>query len=130
MQDTLNCRPIHNRRMDIANRLDLAMKAAGIYDQSQLSRLSNVGLSTLNRILSGRIKKINVEDAAKLARTLCVSTHWLALGEENPSDLNITRPMLVSEQEARLILQFRSLNQRGRAELLNHLRYALDEESQ
>lgn len=68
--------------MDIANRLDQAMKFAEITTQSALSRSSGVPQPTINRILKGVVGKRGPETQTltNLARACNVNVDWLREG--------------------------------------------------
>lgn len=68
--------------MDIASRLDTAMKAAGIESQAGLARASGIPQPTVNRILKGVGKKgPEAHTIASLARAVNVSFEWLHEGK-------------------------------------------------
>lgn len=67
--------------MTIANRLDEAMKAAGIPSQNALARLSDIPQPTINRILKGVGKKgPEAHTIVRLAEACNVSFQWLYEG--------------------------------------------------
>lgn len=67
--------------MTIANRLDQAMKAAGIPSQSALARASDIPQPTINRILKGVGKKgPEAHTIVRLAEACNVSFQWLFEG--------------------------------------------------
>lgn len=68
--------------MDIASRLDQAMKVAEIPSQSALSRASGVPQPTINRILKGVVGKKGPETQTllKLAQACNVTVDWLREG--------------------------------------------------
>jgi phage repressor protein C with HTH and peptisase S24 domain len=67
--------------MDIAKRLDEAMKAAGIQSQSALARASGIPQPTINRILKGVGKKgPEAHTLVQLAQACNVSFEWLHEG--------------------------------------------------
>lgn len=83
--DSSLCLPIRARifapHMDIATRLDAAMKAAGFESQSALARASGVPQPTINRILKGVGKKgPEASTLVKLAQACNVSFEWLHEG--------------------------------------------------
>lgn len=69
--------------MDIATRLDKAMKLAGIPSQSALSRASGVPQPTINRILKGVVGKRGPETQTltSLAQACNVAVDWLREGQ-------------------------------------------------
>lgn len=68
--------------MDIANRLDRAMKAAGIGSQAGLARASGIPQPTINRILKNVGKRgPEAHTLAALARAVNVSFEWLHEGK-------------------------------------------------
>lgn len=68
--------------MDIASRLDIAMKAAGIVSQSALARASGVPQPTINRILKAVGKRgPESHTIVQLARACNVSFEWLHEGK-------------------------------------------------
>ncbi|TWI65188.1 phage repressor protein C with HTH and peptisase S24 domain [Pseudoduganella lurida] len=77
----------YSRRMDIATRLDKAMKAAGFESQSALSRASGVPQPTINRILkSVGSKGPESGTLQKLAAACNVSFTWLHEGLGSPEE--------------------------------------------
>jgi phage repressor protein C with HTH and peptisase S24 domain len=67
--------------MTISNRLDEAMKAAGIPSQNALARLSEIPQPTINRILKGVGKKgPEAHTVVRLAEACNVSFQWLYEG--------------------------------------------------
>ncbi|WP_428719120.1 helix-turn-helix domain-containing protein [Undibacterium curvum] len=114
--------------MDIANRLDLSMKAAGFKDQTQLARASGVNASTINRILSARIKAVSAEHAAKLAAACKVDVNWLILGHSDPNQTDTYSAMLINSQEREIIQQYRSLSKQGREIIFASLQSRLRDE--
>jgi transcriptional regulator with XRE-family HTH domain len=98
--------PVNNAKMDIANRLDEAMKRANIKSQRELSRRSGVGQSTISRILKGNISdSIRELPIYKLAKTCGVSVEWLIDGRIRPeSDIRMT------DREITLIKNFRKIS--------------------
>lgn len=72
--------------MDIASRLDEAMKAAGYDSQSALARASGVPQPTINRILKGVGKRgPETQTLSKLAQACNVAFEWLLDGTGNMS---------------------------------------------
>lgn len=72
--------------MDIASRLDLAMKEAGFESQSALSRASGIPQPTINRILKGVVKKgPEAHTLVQLATACNVTFDWLHEGIEPKS---------------------------------------------
>ncbi|TAM07262.1 MAG: LexA family transcriptional regulator [Paraburkholderia sp.] len=63
--------------MNLAERLDFAMKARRVESQSALSRASGVPQPTINRILKGTTTKPDTDTLQKLADALEVSLAWL-----------------------------------------------------
>lgn len=71
----------YSLRMTISNRLDEAMKAAGIPSQNALARLSEVPQPTINRILKGVGKKgPEAHTVVRLAEACNVAFQWLYEG--------------------------------------------------
>lgn len=70
------------RHMDIAYRIDLAMKVAGIKTQAHLARLSGVPESTIARILKNAGQP-TVENLAALAAALNRSLDWIVNGTDS-----------------------------------------------
>lgn len=68
--------------MDIAYRIDLAMKVAGIKTQAHLARLSGVPESTIARILKNAGQP-TVENLAALAAALNRSLDWIVNGTDS-----------------------------------------------
>ena len=104
--------------MDIASRLDMAMRAKNFHDQKQLARSSGVPASTINRILSGRNKSISITHAQQLSRALGVSMHWLACGEDDTNEDTRLLHAIISTKESRLLETFRNCNKVGQSAIL------------
>lgn len=66
--------------MSIGERLDQAMKAAGVRSQSELSRRSGVPQPTINRILKGPGAP-EASTALKIAKSLGINFVWLMQGD-------------------------------------------------
>ena len=115
--------------MDIATRLDHAMRASSIKDQSELSRLTGISTSTINRILSGKLKSPNAFDAVALAKATGVSTNWLVTGEDDPAEADAIRAELISRSEAELLVLIRQLSKPARDLVLSTVRARLRDES-
>ena len=102
--------------MDIAIRLDMAMKAARLVDQKALATKSGVSPSKINRILSGRTASVDAEDSFKLAKACRVSVAWLIAGVEDEKD-HVSHALLYS-QELSLIDKFRTCDESGKSAIL------------
>jgi phage repressor protein C with HTH and peptisase S24 domain len=96
--------------MDIAKRLDEAMKFAEITSQSALARASDVPQPTINRILKGVGKKgPEAHTLVQLARACNVNFDWLHEGkgpmarDRVGGESNSLRAVTVSESEADFI---------------------------
>jgi len=103
---------MHNSRMDISTRLDMAMVAAGFRDQSDLARVAGISQSTANRILSGRAKQPDALSLFRLARACNVSVEWLVSGEE-PEKISVSLAY-ISSKEAELLTMYRQCNDDGK----------------
>lgn len=68
------------RAMNIATRLDEAMKIKGFDSQSALARASGVPQPTINRILKGVTPNPDLQNVKKLATALLVNVEWLTDG--------------------------------------------------
>lgn len=95
--------------MDIASRIDQAMKAAGIESQAGLARASGIPQPTVNRILKGVGKKgPETHTIASLARALNVTFEWLHEGKgrmertgfDEQEDGASVQEVVVSEDDA------------------------------
>lgn len=99
--------------MDIAHRIDIAMRIAGLKNQADLCRASGVAQSTLARVLKGGQPTIENLDA--IAKACNVSIDWIVNGTDSP---NTTAPEIslvyVTLDELRLITQFREANEMGK----------------
>ncbi|MFZ6734723.1 helix-turn-helix domain-containing protein [Undibacterium sp. Ji42W] len=104
--------------MDIAHRLDLAMKAAGFRDQAHLARESGVPQSTVNRILSGRNKKLDIAHGQALAKACGVSMYWLACGDQDPNGEERIRAKLINGTEDQLVETYRKCSAEGKESIL------------
>lgn len=102
------------RPMDIAFRIDLAMKVAGIKTQAQLARLSGVPESTLTRILKN-VGQPSIENLAAIAAALDRSIDWIVNGTDTkttllPELINIH----VTHEELLIVQEHRAATQMGR----------------
>lgn len=104
--------------MDIAHRIDLAMRVAGIRSQAQLARISGVPESTIARILKNAGQP-TVENLAALATALDRTLDWIVNGTDSPKQ---ELPELVltylSHKELRLIQQLREATEMGESLIL------------
>lgn len=104
--------------MDIASRIDLAMKAAGIRTQAALARMSGVPESTITRILKN-VGQPNLENLGAIAIALHRSLDWIVNGTDSP---NSKLPELVNvyltHEELRLIQQLREATKIGKSSIL------------
>lgn len=91
--------------MDIANRLDTAMKEAGFVSQSALARASGVPQPTINRILNGVGKKgPEAHTLVQLAAACNVNFEWLHEGRGpmlRAPEPAIRKVVLAEEDDAR-----------------------------
>lgn len=109
--------------MDIASRLDQAMKAAGAESQSSLSRASGVPQPTINRILKGGGKRgPESETLKKLAEACNVRFEWLNEGrgpmertsrEPNQSD-DVMTLACETPEELKLLAMYRLASDKER----------------
>lgn len=99
--------------MDIAYRLDLAMRAAGL-TEAELSRRSEVSQSTVNRILSGKGKYTDAVFLYKLCKVCKVSVEWVISGED-PVDQPTVFVMSITSTEARLLTLYHQCDDDGKA---------------
>lgn len=109
--------------MDIAIRLDLAMRAARITVQTELAKKSGVPISKINRILSNHTKTMDAEDAYKLAKACNVPVAWLISGEDDTGEM-IDHAILY-KSESDLINLYRNCDAAGRASILAAAKAAL-----
>lgn len=108
----------YSLRMDIASRIDRAMRAAGIKHQADLARRTGLPESTVARIL-----KIggnpSVDTVAALAKTLKVSMDWIVNGNESNKDDVPDLLVYTSVAELRVITLLREATPEGRQLILN-----------
>lgn len=108
----------YSSRMDIASRIDRAMRAAGIKHQADLARRSGLPESTIARVL-----KIggnpSVDTVAALAKTLKVSMDWIVNGKESNNDDVPDILVYASVLELRVITLLREATPEGRQLILN-----------
>src|SRR5450830_275729 len=99
----------------IADRIDIAMKFAGIRSQSELGRLSGVPNSSIVRILKSESQP-SIENLSAIANACKVSIDWIVTGENlkpnNSSDISL---VYVTAEELRLLTQFREANDMGKS---------------
>ena len=111
--------------MDIAHRIDLAMRKSGIRSQAELARRSGIPESTIARIL-----KIggnpSIETVAALAKILNVSIDWLVNGTDHPSPQDEIPDLLawLSKSEMAVITSMRQSTDDGKALIINAARAA------
>lgn len=121
----------HTSDMDIASRLDEAMKAARIPSQSALSRASGIPQPTINRILKGvGAKGPEAHTLVKLAAACNVSFDWLhegkgrrervdAAADHAPGESQDTHIERIDHSEKELLEAYRMMSQDNRARLLD-----------
>ena len=100
--------------MDFASRLDIAMKAAGFRDQTQLATAANIPQPTVNKILSGRTKNVSAEYAHRLAIACKVSLDWLITGEISDTNHPAVINSLLFLREYKLVDLFRQCDEEGK----------------
>lgn len=99
--------------MDIAARIDLAMKIAGMKTQSQLAHASGVPLSTIARVLKNAGQP-SIENLAAIAAALNRSLDWIVNGTDSPKqDLPELVLTYLSHKELKLIQQLREATEMG-----------------
>jgi transcriptional regulator with XRE-family HTH domain len=104
--------------MDIAARIDLAMKVAGIKTQSQLAQASGVPLSTIARVLKNGGTP-TIENLAAIAVALNRSLDWIVNGTDSPKqDLPELVLTYVTHKELRLLQQLREATEMGESLIL------------
>lgn len=90
----------------IADRIDFAMRHAGIKSQADLARLSGVPNSTIVRILKDNSDP-NVANLAAISRACGISMDWLATGrEQEPASPTVTLTY-VTHDELQLLTAYR-----------------------
>lgn len=101
--------------MDIAYRIDLAMRAAGIKTQAQLARMSGVPESTITRILKNAGQP-TVENLAAIANALDRSIDWIVNGTDSKtSPLPELIEIHLTHEELLLVQQHRAATAMGRS---------------
>lgn len=104
--------------MDIASRIDLAMKIAGIRSQADLARQSGLPESTIARIL-----KIggnpSIDTIAALSKTLKVSIDWIVDGNETNKDEVPDMLAYLSRAEMLVITRMREATAAGKTLIIN-----------
>ena len=104
--------------MDIASRIDQAMKIAGIKSQADLARKAGLPESTVTRVLKiGGNPSINT--VAALSRTLRVSMDWIVDGNESKIDNVPDLLAYVSLEEMRVITRMREATPQGKSLIIN-----------
>lgn len=100
--------------MNIADRIDIAMKLAGYSTQADLSRASGVPVSTLARILSGDSQP-NANNLAVIAKTCKRSIDWIVNGTDNAQNLSTEVSLVyVTPEELKLLTQYREASEMGK----------------
>lgn len=104
----------YSPRMNIADRIDLAMKLAGYETQAEFARASGVASSTLARILSNESQP-NPTNLAAIAKACKRTIDWLVTGE-NSSEANLSNIELTYcvTEELSLLTQYRLATDMGK----------------
>lgn len=98
----------YSPQMDIASRLDQAMKKAGYKTQQAIADASGVPQPTIARILKGIGKKgPESETIKKLANACGVSFTWLLEGKDNG---DYTRPIIITPAIKQQVLDYEKLS--------------------
>jgi transcriptional regulator with XRE-family HTH domain len=101
--------------MNIADRIDTAMKMAGQKTQAELSRSSGVAESTIARILKGGVQP-SIDNLAAIAKSCRVSIDWIVNGIDiSHTDIPEVSLVYVTLEELKLITQFRESNAMGKS---------------
>ncbi len=100
--------------MNLADRIDVAMKMAGYKNQADLSRASGVPETTITRILKGGSQP-SIDNLAAIARACRVSMDWLMNGVDTPrTDIPEVSLVYVTLEELQILTQFREANKMGK----------------
>lgn len=100
--------------MNIADRIDTAMKMANIKSQAELARKSGVPESTVTRILKGPTQP-SVDNLALIAAACNVSMDWIVTGTDKPTADTTEIPLVyVTQEELKLLTQFREATEMGK----------------
>ena len=101
--------------MNIADRIDIAMRLAGVRSQADLARASGVSESTIGRTLKGGVVP-SVENLAAIAGACKVSMDWIVNGIDKPTTDTIEIPLVyVTQEELKLLTQFREATEMGKS---------------
>lgn len=101
--------------MNIADRIDIAMKTAGIKSQADLSRASGVSESTIGRVLKGGVNP-SIENLAEIAKACNVSMDWIVNGNDTKRTEVTELPLIhVTQEELTILTQFREASTRGKS---------------
>lgn len=104
--------------MDIAYRIDLAMRVEGIKTQAELARRSGVPESTIARILKNAGQP-TVENLAAIAVAVNRTLDWIVNGTDSPKQ---ELPELVltylTHKELKLVQQLREATEMGESIIL------------
>lgn len=104
--------------MDIASRIDHAMKVAGIKSQAELARLSGLPVTTIARIL-----KIggnpSIDTIAALSKTLKVSIDWIVDGNETNKEDVPDMLAYLTRAEMLVITRMRESTPTGKTLIIN-----------
>lgn len=99
----------------IADRIDTAMRLAGIKTQADLSRISSVPSSSVVRILKGESQP-SVENLAAIASACNVSIDWIVTGNDNQkTGAPEVSLVYVTPEELKLLTQFRESTHMGKS---------------
>lgn len=100
--------------MNIADRIDTAMKMANIKTQADLARKSGVPESTVTRILKGPAQP-SVDNLARIATACNVTMDWIVNGTDKPDTDSTEIPLVyVTLEELKLLTQFREATEMGK----------------
>ncbi|MFZ6726178.1 helix-turn-helix domain-containing protein [Undibacterium sp. MH2W] len=100
--------------MNIAHNIDVAMRSANIKSHAELSRRSGVPESSLSRILKGAAEP-SIANLALIADACNTTIDILVTGTEKQSlDLTPFPLMYVSQEEVKLLTQFREASKMGK----------------
>lgn len=100
--------------MNIADRIDVAMRIAGYNNQAEFARITGIPTSTLSRVLSGKSLP-NPDNLAAIALACKRSIDWIVTGTDNPQSTVLEVALVyLSPDELKMVTQFREATESGR----------------
>lgn len=103
----------------ITSRLREAIIDSG-YSLSQITAMTGIPKSTLQRWTSGQIKKIPIDEIVIIADAIGVSSKWIMGWEDELHSCTKKLPPPLTAEEVKLLGYYKTLNEEGREKLLDY----------